>query len=88
MARSSRPRADNDFASSGARPCTEAARETGPTMNAHHSGLSGPVSAVRSQRSRGLQLGQARASNPETFATAKLTPLRLRSGGTPGIGRG
>lgn len=29
-----------------------------------------------------------RASIPEALATAKLRPLRLRSGGTPGIGRG
>ena len=28
------------------------------------------------------------ARNPVALATAKLTPLRLRSGGTPGIGRG
>ena len=28
------------------------------------------------------------ASQPVTFATAKLMPLRLRSGGTPGIGLG
>ncbi len=28
------------------------------------------------------------ASKPDAFATAKLIPLRFRSGGTPGIGRG
>ena len=30
----------------------------------------------------------ARATMPVAFATAKLMPLRLRVGGTPGIGRG
>jgi hypothetical protein len=31
---------------------------------------------------------RAHASSPVALATAKLRPLRLRSGGTPGIGRG
>lgn len=31
---------------------------------------------------------KARASSPVPFATAKLTPRKLRSAGTPGIGRG
>ena len=30
----------------------------------------------------------AAPAGPVALATAKLTPLRLRSGGTPGIGRG
>lgn len=30
----------------------------------------------------------SRANRPVAFATAKLKPLKLRSGGTPGIGRG
>jgi calcineurin-like phosphoesterase family protein len=35
-----------------------------------------------------LSSPSARANNPVALATAKLAPLRLRSGGTPGIGRG
>jgi hypothetical protein len=36
----------------------------------------------------GREPSNAHAINPVALATAKLTPLRLRSGGTPGIGRG
>lgn len=35
-----------------------------------------------------LSTPTARASNPVAFATAKLAPFKLRSGGTPGIGLG
>jgi hypothetical protein len=35
-----------------------------------------------------LAAPKARASRPVAFATAKLKPFKLRSGGTPGIGRG
>jgi hypothetical protein len=36
----------------------------------------------------GAAPSSTRASRPDALATAKLRPLRLRSGGTPGIGRG
>lgn len=35
-----------------------------------------------------LVTSKARASSPVPLATAKLAPFKLRSGGTPGIGRG
>ena len=40
------------------------------------------------QSSRDSCCSNRRASKPVAFATAKLIPLRFRSGGTPGIGRG
>jgi hypothetical protein len=46
-----------------------------------------PAKAARTSLSRGTR-SSSRANNPAALATAKLTHLRLRSGGTPGIGRG
>ncbi|HXG88974.1 MAG TPA: metallophosphoesterase [Vicinamibacterales bacterium] len=46
-----------------------------------------PAKAVASGVAAGTPL-RTRAKRPDALATAKLKPLRLRSGGTPGIGRG
>ena len=43
--------------------------------------------AAASEPPRGV-VSNTRASNPVALATAKLAPFRLRSGDTPGIGRG
>jgi hypothetical protein len=49
-----------------------------------------PVNAfyVTGNRGHALRPSRATAIKPDTFATANETPLRLRSLGTPGMGRG
>ena len=39
-------------------------------------------------KDRSCKSSHARATKPVMFATAKLTPDKFRSGGTPGMGRG
>ena len=46
------------------------------------------VSAIYEDGVVPLVTAKARASNPVPLATAKLAPFKLRSAGTPGIGRG